>query len=1242
MRSKVIRKTPEKVNHRAHRTISGAVESLEARRLLAVTLAGWEASALTGTTASPFVAQTSDIGLAAKPGLIRDTGLTAAALTKGFSSSNFTLNGGPVNGAATTTDLYFDLTVASNFTVSLSEFDLNYRSTGTGPANAELDYSLDAGATFTPISTAIASGGFTHNSTAQSILPLDLSGVAPLQNLAAGTTVRLRLVPYGGTGAAGTFAIYDNPTAGNDLAIQGTSVGAPGTPTIASLSVDRNPISTGDPVLLTANNTAVINGSGTITSVEFYRESNGIAGLQVDTDTDLGAGNPSGSGSTSYTFATNGGAPDTYTYYALATDSNANTSAPVSTTLTVSSKPSFNFGSATYFASEADGTATITVNLSAPAAAATTIDYTTSDGTHFGDPNNPNVDGAAVAGRDYTTSAGTLHFAAGDTSKTFTVPLLNVKTFEGTRNLNLILSNPGSAAILGAGSTATLAITDNPVTAANGVDLPTSTPSSSYELTLTSAAQLNGFMALSPSATDGFGSGANVGPDMPFLEFSAGSTLFPATYAVSTVDSIKLSLFNTATTGTFGGHPGSFDVYLLSSDPDAALAAPLYRYTTDGATGIDAIGTQGAPLLVGSATFTNNTVGFNDFIFDNLSPDVQAALKASLNRKSPVRFVITPSAGSGASADWEGNSTFNNGAQKPQLTLLAEKSAASVENFSLHASSLVVNKNGTATITVDRTGDDLSDTATIAYATADGSAIAGTDYTTTSGVLNFAANDAQASFTIPIADTAISPDKYFTLTISTPTVSGAGHLSSIAPPTTEIVTIHDIRTTNITSQAGDVATVQPAGPRAAPNGKNFFNIEGAGAAANASFGVADFNTAGLSFTLPEGQTIGTINSISLGTINAPASFTHSGALDVYLVDDSTTDINNGTSPLIFDTTDPVEGLNNQLGAKHLLGTLNFDAAQPTGSFTDITLANGDPATLALLASDINAAAKFRIVITPEDSTVAATWAGTSFGTVDGTGNTYQAPRLSINFTQGVADIQPPTVTDSSFQFSAHPPTFTVTFSEDVSASLDSSPITVTNLASGTPVSFTTSYAAGTNIETLSFGSELPDGNYRVQVPSTVTDAAGNPLGQTFTSDFFVLKGDVNRDRSVSFADLVAVAQHYGQSGQSYATGDLDGDGKVAFSDLVAVAQNYGKSIAPPAQAAPVPLALPILPPLPAPAAAKSTLVVAPVSAKPTAVAKPLAKPLQTKPQPVKASPVVSTFSSTRISTVFRKKNDVLL
>jgi len=75
-----------------------------------------------------------------------------------------------------------------------------------------------------------------------------------------------------------------------------------------------------------------------------------------------------------------------------------------------------------------------------------TVNYATSNDT-------------AVAGSDYTTAAGTLTFAKGETSKTFTVAITNDTLSEPNERLNLTLSDP-TAAPRSAAPTFRLAIVD--------------------------------------------------------------------------------------------------------------------------------------------------------------------------------------------------------------------------------------------------------------------------------------------------------------------------------------------------------------------------------------------------------------------------------------------------------------------------------------------------------------------------------------------------------------------------------------------------------------------------------------------------------------------------------------------------------------------------------------------------------------------------------------------------------------
>src|SRR5262249_34267314 len=110
------------------------------------------------------------------------------------------------------------------------------------------------------------------------------------------------------------------------------------------------------------------------------------------------------------------------------------------------------FSNATYAVNESGGTATITVTRTGGSDGSVTVHYATSDCT-------------ATAGSDYTAVSGTLTFAAGETSKTFTVPILDDTPAEANDTVNLTPSSPTGGATLGSQATATLTIQDDDVPA---------------------------------------------------------------------------------------------------------------------------------------------------------------------------------------------------------------------------------------------------------------------------------------------------------------------------------------------------------------------------------------------------------------------------------------------------------------------------------------------------------------------------------------------------------------------------------------------------------------------------------------------------------------------------------------------------------------------------------------------------------------------------------------------------------
>jgi hypothetical protein len=98
----------------------------------------------------------------------------------------------------------------------------------------------------------------------------------------------------------------------------------------------------------------------------------------------------------------------------------------------ISPSPQLQFASATSSALESSGAAQVQVIRTGSAESPDAVDFATSDGT-------------ARAGRDYTSTSGTLVFAAGERLKTISVPLFNNDARDGDRTFNVTLSNPVGA-----------------------------------------------------------------------------------------------------------------------------------------------------------------------------------------------------------------------------------------------------------------------------------------------------------------------------------------------------------------------------------------------------------------------------------------------------------------------------------------------------------------------------------------------------------------------------------------------------------------------------------------------------------------------------------------------------------------------------------------------------------------------------------------------------------------------------
>jgi hypothetical protein len=136
-----------------------------------------------------------------------------------------------------------------------------------------------------------------------------------------------------------------------------------------------------------------------------------------------------------------------FTFTVIATDANGCTGSQ-GYTVAVGSAGRLQFSDPTYSINESGPTATITVTRTIGTNGTVSVKFTAGNGT-------------ATVGSDYAMTTGTLTFDSGETSKSFTVPILDDNIVEGDETVNLTLSDPTGGATLGSQKTAVLTIIDN-------------------------------------------------------------------------------------------------------------------------------------------------------------------------------------------------------------------------------------------------------------------------------------------------------------------------------------------------------------------------------------------------------------------------------------------------------------------------------------------------------------------------------------------------------------------------------------------------------------------------------------------------------------------------------------------------------------------------------------------------------------------------------------------------------------
>ncbi|MBR7799336.1 beta strand repeat-containing protein, partial [Undibacterium fentianense] len=360
---------------------------------------------------------------------------------------------------------------------------------------------------------------------------------------------------------------------------------------------------------------------------------------------------------------------------------------------------------------ESIGTVTYTISLSTASSAAVSVNYGTLNGT-------------ALAGSDYTSVAGSVTFAPGETSKTITVAITNDTIFEGAENYQVVLSNPTNAAI--GNGVANTVIHDEIGT---GNDIP------------------RVISVSSPSVTEG------------------GNLVF------------TVGLSNTSTTST------SVSVAAASGSATLGIDTEGQEYSTDG-------GVSWNPLT-GSVTVPAGASSFQvriGTVIDGILEGNETLTLAAATEQNTAPVV--------------GTGTIIDGA---------------IPTVSIAGPADVNEAIGTVTYTITLSSVSTAPVS-VNYATANGTAIAGSDYAAALGTVTFAPGETSKTVTVAITnDTVFEGAENFRVVLSNPTNAALG-ASNV------VTTIHDDGTGDGGNNSDFPTVVSVSSPSVAEGGNLVFSV----------------------------------------------------------------------------------------------------------------------------------------------------------------------------------------------------------------------------------------------------------------------------------------------------------------------------------------------------------------------------------------------------------------------------------
>ena len=450
------------------------------------------------------------------------------------------------------------------------------------------------------------------------------------------------------------------------------------------------------------------------------------------------------------------------------------------------------FGAPTFSVNEpltapgaAPAKASITVKRTSGTASGVTVHWSTSDGT-------------ALAPADYTTASGTLTFAAGITSLTFTVDVPPDNDVEGYETFGVALDTPTGGASLGTVSNATVTIVDSePVIQFAAATYTVSEGVAKATVGLKRTGSLVGAITVNLATAGGtatYGSGGDYNNLPATVVMASGLATKSFTFdvlqdaVVEPTETAPLTVTGCTPGCTVGPQAGTV-VSITDDEPVITFSAAAYSVgeaTAKVTLTLKRTGSLTAPVDV-SLAVTGGTATGGGVDYNNVPLTV--TMPANLATKTFTIDIVNDTLG-------EANETVQLqitgvaggyvGALKDTVLTITDNEPVIAFSAAAYTGSEPANTTTVPVqllITVKRTGL-LTQACSVDYAIVGATATEGVDYVPTAptlatGTLNFAANASSVTFKISIlADLVDEPDETVALTLSNAVAAKLGPIAS--------------------------------------------------------------------------------------------------------------------------------------------------------------------------------------------------------------------------------------------------------------------------------------------------------------------------------------------------------------------------------------------------------------------------------------------------------------------------------